>query len=340
MIPEKVKKFVSQYSHIAVYGAGLWGQALVEILLEEGITVREFIVSDGQATNISLLQKIPVYELSTWITDCWIHGSTGVLVAMSATNRDEIEMHLNGKEFKDYLWIDREFFSETETLRQLYPVDMKHCLLKADPLSRRFGQERGKPIDRFYIECFLKAATKECKKAYQILEVGEDRYSRLYFNEGDVLNGGTHKISYDILHYEQGMDLTKPETLPKDKYDVFICTQVFNFIYDVKAAIQGAYFVLKRGGKLLATVQGCIGQVSSNDMKHWGDYWRFTDLGIKRLVGDVFGEKNVEVFPFGNAAIATAWVQGLALEDLPKRELLEIVDPYYAINIGVIARKE
>ena len=135
------------------------------------------------------------------------------------------------------------------------------------------------------------------------------------------------------------MDLTKPETLPANQYDVFICTQVFNFIYDVKAAIRGAFQLLKPGGTMLATVMGPIAQISRNDMRRWGDYWRFTDLSIKMLVAEAFGESNVEVFPFGNALVATAWVQGLALEDLADKSVLAPVDPVYAINIGVIAKK-
>lgn len=220
-----------------------------------------------------------------------------------------------------------------EGMRRLHPVKGENFLLSIDPVSRGFGSERGKPIDRVYIEGFLHRASRGLQNADNILEVGSDDYSRRFFAES------SKKRQYHILRYDKGMDLTDVRTLSSNSYDVFLCTQVFNFIYDVKAAIRGAYYLLKNGGTLLATVQGCIGQVSRTDMKLWGDYWRFTDLGIKRLVSEVFGDDNVRVYPYGNAFAATAFVQGMAMEDIMNPALLKPVEAEYAICIGVIARK-
>lgn len=87
-------------------------------------------------------------------------------------------------------------------------------------------------------------------------------------------------------------------------------------------------------------MQGCIGQVSRPDRKLWGDYWRFTDLGIGKLVKEVFGDEQVQVYPYGNAFAATAFVQGLSVEDLPNITLLDSVESEYAINIGIVAHKK
>ena len=48
---------------------------------------------------------------------------------------------------------------------------------------------------------------------------------------------------------------------------------------------------------------------------------------------------DVEIYSFGNAAIATAFIQGLSLEDLPNKGLLKFNDPQYSICIGIVARK-
>ena len=132
--------------------------------------------------------------------------------------------------------------------------------------------------------------------------------------------------------------MTKPETLPKERIDCFICTQTLNFIFDVPKAIEGSYKVLKQGGVLLCTVSG-ISQISRYDMDRWGDYWRFTDLSIRKLMESVFGEGHVEIVTFGNALAATAFLQGLAVDDLPDTFLLDKKDQDYQITIGIKATK-
>ena len=133
-------------------------------------------------------------------------------------------------------------------------------------------------------------------------------------------------------------DLTAPATLPENAVDCFICTQTFNFIFDVQKAITGAHHILKPGGVLLATVAG-ISQISRYDMDRWGDCWRFTDASCQRLFGDVFGEKHVTVSTHGNVLSACAFLQGLATRELKKEEL-DYVDPDYQMLITIRAEKD
>ena len=312
---------------VAVYGAGILGEALAEILAKHSILVRTYIVSDGQNTEESMKKGIPVKNLSDWVSG-YDKNKVSLLVSMSNYYKPEIESNLKNYGINDYLWVDRDLFPKM--IREIRPVASNEMLISEEPVSRSYGSERGKPIDRYYIENFLQEETDKLQYAQNVLEVGEDTYSKKYFPNAS---------RWDILDYRQGMDLTKQDTLPEACYDVFICTQTFNFIYDVKAAIMGAYHVLRYGGIMLATVMGQIAQISSNDMKRWGDYWRFTKLGIEKLVGEVFDD-GIKVMPFGNAPIATAWVQGLCLEDLPDKSLLDISDETYTINIGICARKK
>lgn len=206
--------------------------------------------------------------------------------------------------------------------------------LRTEPISRRFGFDRGCPIDRHYIDSFLKQNQNVITGS--VLEIAECTYSKQF---------GHDISSYEILHYDDSNknativgDLTKPETLPEERIDCFICTQTLNFIFDVPKAIEGSYKVLKKGGTLLCTVSG-ISQISRYDMDRWGDYWRFTDLSILKLMESVFGEGNVEVVTFGNALAATAFLQGLAVDDLPDISLLDKNDKDYQITIGIKAIK-
>jgi len=202
------------------------------------------------------------------------------------------------------------------------------------PVSTLFGYDRGTPIDRYYIEKFL--AGKSQLLRGRVLEIGDSSYSRRFGGDNvtafEVLDATSRNRAATIVG-----DLTDITTLPEAAFDCFICTQTFNFIFDVQKAVQGAHHVLKPGGVLLATVSG-ISQISRYDMDRWGDYWRFTTASIDRLFRPVFTE-GVEVETYGNVLAATAFLQGIAVEDLPDPALLDDRDEDYQLVIAIVARK-
>jgi hypothetical protein len=116
--------------------------------------------------------------------------------------------------------------------------------VRTEPISRLFGFDRGTPIDRYYIDKFLH---KNCEHIQgRVLEVAESTYSHRF---------GSNITSYEILYYDNSNenatiigDLSKPETLPENTVDCFICTQTFNFIFDIKGAVSGCYKILRGGG--------------------------------------------------------------------------------------------
>ena len=207
-------------------------------------------------------------------------------------------------------------------------------LRRTEPISKVFGIDRGTPIDRYYIERFLQENAK--LMTGKVLEVGGNHYSKRFAGEG--------ASSFEVLHAVAGNreativgDLTDPGTLPENLVDCFICTQTFNFIFEVQRAIVGAHHLLKPGGVLLATVSG-ISQISSYDMERWCDYWRFTSASLEKLFAPVFGTE-VDVETYGNVLAATAFLQGVAVEDLPDTSLLDEHDPDYQLVISIAARK-
>lgn len=206
------------------------------------------------------------------------------------------------------------------------------------PISTKFGFDRGKPIDRYYIEKFLNE-----NKRYihgEILEIAENTYSKKFCKEDS--NNKFNILTFDESDKRENIifgDLTKIKTLPNNKINCFICTQTFNFIFDIKKAIEGAFYLLQENGVLLATVSG-IAQISRYDMDRWGDYWRFTDLSAKYLFGNIFGKENVYVYVYGNVIAAISILQGIAIEDLPDYRLLDEHDVNYPVTIGIVARKE
>jgi len=200
------------------------------------------------------------------------------------------------------------------------------------PVSRVFGLDRGTPIDRHYIEAFLRAHEDLIRG--RTLEVGERLYTARF---------GRAETAEVLLTAGDGSatamvgDLTRPESLPEGRIDCFVCTQTLNFIFDVRAAVDSAHRVLAPGGTLLLTVAG-ISQISRYDMDRWGDYWRFTTASLEKLLAPVFGG-GVEVESHGNVLAATAFLHGLAVEDLPDRARLDVRDPDYPVIVTAVARR-
>lgn len=202
---------------------------------------------------------------------------------------------------------------------------------RLQPISRLFGFDRGTPIDRHYIESFLREHSSHITG--DVLEVADDHYTRKFGH--DTVPHILHVDASDSRATIVG-DLSRPETLPEGIAQCFICTQTFNFIYDVREAVRGAARLLKEGGMLLATVSG-LAQISRYDMDRWGDYWRFTTLSAQRSFSEHFSE--VVVQSYGNVFVAKAFLDGLAVEDLPDPSVLDFHDEDHPITIGISAKK-
>jgi SAM-dependent methyltransferase len=207
-------------------------------------------------------------------------------------------------------------------------------LRRVKPISREWGLERGRPIDRYYIERFL--ATRSGDIAGHVLEIGDDTYTRKF--------GGDKVIKSDVLHVAETKprvtiiaDLTKGEHLSADSFDCVILTQTLQAIYDVAAAIGTVYRILKPGGIALATVPG-ISKISRYDMDRWGYYWSFTSRSIRRLFETAFPSPNVQVSSSGNVLAAISFLHGLSVEEL-KPEELAYADPDYELVIEIRAVK-
>jgi len=205
---------------------------------------------------------------------------------------------------------------------------------RINPISRYFGFDRGKPIDRYYIEKFLLENRKYIHGS--VLEVGDNTYTKK-FGEGRVERS-------DVLHAVRGnpsativANLAEAENIPSNLFDCIILTQTLQFVYDLPAAVKHLHRILKPEGVILATVPG-ISQISRYDMDKWGEFWRFTTQSAQRLFEHEFTPANVDVRAYGNILIAVALLHGLAVEDV-KTEYFEYQDPDYQVLITIRAIK-
>lgn len=202
--------------------------------------------------------------------------------------------------------------------------------LPLTPYSRRFGEERGTPVDRYYIDNFIEY-NKDKIHGY-VMEIGDNTYTQKF---------GCGVTNSYILHAfglgENAIkgDLVSGEGIDTEFLDCFICTQTIQMIYDVDSAVKTIYRSLKPGGNVLVTLHG-ISQLSMADYDRWGEYWRFTDKSAKILFEKYFDE--VTVSAYGNVKTASAHLYGLCKEDLLDEDY-EFNDKQYPLIITVLASK-
>lgn len=212
---------------------------------------------------------------------------------------------------------------------------------RAVPFSRAYGYDRGTPVDRRYIEDFL--ARHAGLPRYgagdvrgDVLEVGGDAYARRF--------GAGRTTRIDVLHATADNpgatlvgDLATGEGLPEEAYDCVICTQTLNVIFDVHGAVRSLHRLLRPGGVALVTAPG-IAHSATPDRDLWGDHWRFTSASLRRLFGAVFEPGDVQVLAYGNVLTATAYLYGLAAEEL-RPEHFARHDPDYEVLLAVRAHR-
>lgn len=207
-------------------------------------------------------------------------------------------------------------------------------LRRLTPISPIFGMERGKPIDRYYIEKFLEAHRGDIKG--RALELGDATYIKRY---------GTDVTRTDVLHVVAGnpeatiiADLTEADHIPSDAFDCIIFTQALQMIYDMKAAMRTLYRILKPGGVILMTTHGTSKIARRLGRDDWGEYWRLTAQGVSALVKDAAPNAELAVRSYGNVLSAAAFLFGLAAEDLKANEL-DADDEDFEVILGVSIRK-
>ena len=204
---------------------------------------------------------------------------------------------------------------------------------RVTPISQDFGHERGRPIDRYYIEGFLKQHEQDVRG--RVLEVGERAYTRRF--------GGDRVAVSDVLHVVEGdpeatiiADLAAAPHIASDSFDCIILTQTLQLIYDVRGAVATLHRILKPGGVVLATFPG----ISQTYDTEWGFTWcwSFTEVSSKRLFGEAFGPGHVKVESFGNVLGAMCFLHGLSVAEVTPAEL-DYHEPGYAVTVAVRAQK-
>ncbi len=226
---------------------------------------------------------------------------------------------------------DQARMKRQQLLRRVLHPAWFGTLRRTTPLSDHWGYDRGTPIDRYYIECFLESHRQDIHG--HVLEIKDTTYTDRF---------GTNVVQSDVLDIDASnpratlvADLATADSIPADTVDCMILTQTLQFIPDLRAAVVHVHRILRPGGVLLCTVPG-LSRVERAYAS--SDYWRFTPAACVLLFGDEFGAENVTVRAYGNVLTAMAFLTGLASEELSQRELMQH-EEHFPVTIATRAVK-
>ena len=218
-------------------------------------------------------------------------------------------------------------------------VPRVHRVKKGDferlkPFSNIYGYDRGGPIDRYYIENFLKKNENVIQG--RVLEIKDNAYTKLF--------GASRVTASEILDIDEKNpdatiigDLQHLPFVPDNSFDCIILTQTLHLIYNVDSAIKTCHRILKPGGSLLITAPGIVPVGLDNDYEHW--YWSFNVQSMKRLLHNNFPVSKPIIESYGNIFTATAFLYGMGLPEI-KRQQLEYNDKHYPVSICALVNKE
>lgn len=208
-----------------------------------------------------------------------------------------------------------------KTLRRYRPgkIVLWGTLRRTQPFSDRFGFERGRPVDRYYIDRFISCSRDLIRGA--VMEMGDAYYIRQYpaqVSSRQVVDVDPSNAQATLI-----ADLNERSALPQASFDCILLTQTLHLLRDEGTALTNLYGSLRPGGSMLITVP-CVARVD----QHCDDYWRYTPLGLEQRLTECCRNASVEVRGYGNVLVAAAALMGLAWQELRTHEL-EQADPRF-----------
>jgi hypothetical protein len=198
------------------------------------------------------------------------------------------------------------------------------------PASRTFGYERGQPIHRYYVQRFLQRHAEVIRG--RCLEFQDPGYLRAY-ESGRASRIDVLDLSADNPHASIVADLTRPNQIASESFDCIVCVHVLHLVYEADVFARELHRLLAAGGALLVAVPG-----TSMIDRNWTEYRRWTDLGVKTLLGQFFRECDIVVEAYGNSLSAAAEMRGLAADEIAPWEL-NARDELFQVEVCALATK-
>lgn len=120
-------------------------------------------------------------------------------------------------------------------------------------------------------------------KGWDILEIGIDGDEKpsgnyKYFGKGNQWKtmDNLERLEPDIL-----ADISYCPTIPSEQFNLIICSQVIEHLWDFTGAINGIYRLLKKGGYAIID---CPFEFPYHGLPDYDDYWRISYTALKKLM--------------------------------------------------------
>jgi SAM-dependent methyltransferase len=206
-------------------------------------------------------------------------------------------------------------------------------LRRTAPFSRKWGYDRGTPVDRIYIEQFLLGHADDVKGA--CLEVMTDDYTTRF--------GGARVTRRDVMDIDPAntratvvADLGEQDSLPAERFDCVLFTQTIHLVPDMRVALANIWRAVAPGGALLLTVPALGRHDTSKSFHH--DRWRVTQSGLEWMLA-ALPDSRAETVTYGNVLSCAAFLYGLAAEELRPDEL-DVLDPGFPLIVAARVCKD
>jgi hypothetical protein len=199
-----------------------------------------------------------------------------------------------------------------EQLRLLLGLSLR----RTRPYSEHYGNDRGLPIDRIYIEDFLARHADDVRG--EVLEVQSPAYTQGF---GADRVSGSSVVDLDPSNPRATViaDLCEPGALPDRRFDCIILTQTLQYLGRPDIALRNLWSALTPDGVLLLTVPALS---RLDPAAGASDRWRFTPFGLETLLRAALPpEAEIEVAGYGNAIAGAAFFVGLATQDIGRKRI-------------------
>ena len=167
-----------------------------------------------------------------------------------------------------------------------YYQSIKQKIKEIEELSKHLKPaDREECFDRWYINDFIERNKNSIKG--DVLEFcGGEVYAKKYGDSSvrvKMMTSLRHKDINPAADYFA--DLDDVNTLPNEKFDCIIATQVIMYVNNVEQSLANLKYMLKPSGTLLLTVPGPLFHHSKNSHHMYS----FTEESLKYIVGKTFG---------------------------------------------------